>query len=43
MDWELDFIIVPFVGFISVFLCYVLIQILKRSKPLDFLLFGNQY
>ena len=43
MDWELDFIIVPFVGFISVLLCYVLIQILKRSKSLDFLLFGNQY
>ena len=43
MDWELDFIIAPFVGFISVLLCYALIQILKRSKPLDFLLFGNQY
>ena len=43
MDWKLDFIIVPFVGFISVLLCYALIQILKRSKPLDFLLFGNQY
>ena len=42
-DWQLDFFIVPFIGFISVLLCHALIQILKRSRPLDFLLFGNQY
>ena len=39
----LDFIIVPCIGFISMILCYFLIQILKRNKILNILLFGNQY
>lgn len=42
-DNVLDFVVTPCIGLLSTLLCYFLIQILKRNRIFNLLLFGNQY
>ncbi len=42
-DWVYDFIIVPCIALLSVYVCYYCIQVLKNNRLINLFFFGNQY